>query len=1335
MKKDSFTFSDKLKKSKTLPLSKRIPSRVGGEVKAKRTLFERAQRDLPFIIVAALALLLLPFLSRESVDIDTPSGVWGNGGDEYIEDFNKPESAEGEIALSSFRNPLDLIIRPGDKDDSARYAIDTEGAGEEDSSGYGSSTTSTYGSEEYSPSPATSRYGKTVKRSVRNSVNRVPTAIGSLSRGAMVSTSGGGAPSHSFAFGGRPTDGAPKVQGPGVRPVALQPLAASGKGRNLAGSDALYAEAARSIGAMNTPGAKQALFDSQLADIDGKPLGDTKGAGGPGAGPNRPGASGNLANNWNHSPLKPWWWDMMKQRSQMRWELWHYNWEKMASDSLIKLTAGLASCLIAGSPDFSVGHFLGTPGTKNYKCFDADGKPISSLGSLNDWKKYNMSETTTKDGGKEQTVAPNIINDFRAYCKENGGYDIRQTDAGHDSWFETRLNCLGISLDNIKDKYENRRSATCINMYGDPMQVNISAERNGKDRVKQYRKMGYYVMGKKGDQECAAAIDHAIPGINEIPYKKGMTKVVIYRVGATGMGFFPEGNADPTFDRNLDDYKNKKGNYNSEEEIYWESGDYYRGLREAEKRIQNAIDRGECLSEKRVQEILKTYGKWRTSSNSMGRFNQLAYCPVPDNRLYGTLEPLRINTRDGSTSTNSSPYSGIVCNETMAYIPNAGGWHAISATIKNPGPRTVAVVIEEIQGGETASKDYFKNGESTTVPERSGYLIKEVIDFRYVAEKNRISETKTDENGEEYKETTFASEFQVGLSSTTQNDAKGERKLARAGHGYVLWITTDDLTSPVFNRNTPVYGLDINSVMQTKSNKGYASGICNYIWGCGTTNDCINLNKNYCKDESDGKIYKAVQYRDYLFRASKDPIVDQDVTFEVLPCEPICKHKEGGVSIVNQPGSQDPLPNIDPITQEEIDRLGIWDKDCPFCNPKNKIGMVCVDPERQGEYCPCIKVDNPITPARTPIPGTLYIRSEVDPIDDPQQIELPVTPICAKKAIALGNIFVRNPDGTAGEQVNPDNEIVAMLKDKSPEDQHKLCPFCNPGDDEGKGKCYIGKDIYPSVSFIGEDGKTYHIRTSQRSTDGTTSYPCTPICAAKAKALGIFETEGIDSEAPVDPNSPLTRNEGDINPVKPGTPLCPYCNPDPAAAPEQPEFRDIVIKPCEVQLIGEYFWNASYELKVNLPLEKIYEVMHDCDDPIIEGHASKTVVTDDGKNNNRLSFDRAMEVARQVQGEWARHGVNLQVTPTSDGLGRYYGVAPDRYWVKYRSWPKQRNTITNPSNPDETVKIYGVGDKYADFTRPALPRGKKAWPADQEADYRLKESKDRKVIIKGTVRH
>ena len=623
MKKDSFTFSDKLKKSKTLPLSKRIPSRVGGEVKAKRTLFERAQRDLPFIIVAALALLLLPFLSRESGDIDTPSVVWGDG-DTYMEDFNLPksQSTEGEIALSSFRNPLDLIIRHGDKDSSSRDAVDSEySAGEEGSSsaaeGYGSSSTtrSTYGSEEYSSSPATSRYGKTVKRSIRNSVNRVPTSIGSLSRGSMVSANGGNAPTHTLAFGGRSKDAAPKVQGPGVRPVALQPLTAAGKGRDLTGSDALYAEAARSIGAMNRPGAKQALLDAQLADVDGKPLGETKGAEAKGD-PNRPGAGGGPSNNWSHTNQKPWWWDMMKDRSQRRWELWHYNWEKLASDSLIALTRGLASCLITGSNDFKVDRFLGADGG------DADGKCVDVNGNEVYIRRRQYINELKVSGGKDGSGSAVSALPWEEACVQYGhGTVVMKPSGSRKSMLEVRLNCLGVGLGDIKDRFETRRAAMCDGLTGDPMSINITVQRNNKDKTGRIKTTGFYVLNQQG---CVVNIQKAKYGVNEItkpdgseysPEERlGLKEVVVYRVGSYGTRHYPEGNEAPVQkNRDLTDYQNKNGQYFDDDDIYWESGDYDNSFNVASKKAQTLP----CYTEAQLQEDLKPVGKWRTSGRRL----------------------------------------------------------------------------------------------------------------------------------------------------------------------------------------------------------------------------------------------------------------------------------------------------------------------------------------------------------------------------------------------------------------------------------------------------------------------------------------------------------------------------------------------------------------------------------------------------------------------------------------------------------------------------------------------------------------------------------------------
>ena len=378
MKKESFTFSDKLKKSKTLPLSKRIPSRIGGEVKAKRTLFERAQRDLPFIIVAALALLLLPFLSRESVD-EMPSVVWPGSEVTDSGDPVVPTYATGELPSAGLVDPLSHIIRTGEADGKAvRDTLDRE---EEDDEGYGtrsgsgsavttarsrSEETDYYGGDRSGTN--TGRYKKVTNRSTRSFLKREPTAKGTLAKSSLARADGGGGFRHDLAFGNKPQTEAQKSPREGIRPVALQPLTAKG-GRDLTGGDALYAEAARSIGAFNRPGAKQALLEAQMKDVDGQPLGETKGGGGPGD-PNRPGANGNLGNTWSHNSLKPWWWDMMNDRAQKRWMLWHYNWEEMLSKNLLTWTSGMLSCLGVGSADGSVGKFFGDSGGDPDFCCD-----------------------------------------------------------------------------------------------------------------------------------------------------------------------------------------------------------------------------------------------------------------------------------------------------------------------------------------------------------------------------------------------------------------------------------------------------------------------------------------------------------------------------------------------------------------------------------------------------------------------------------------------------------------------------------------------------------------------------------------------------------------------------------------------------------------------------------------------------------------------------------------------------------------------------------------------------------------------------------------------------
>ena len=177
--KDSFTFSDKLKKSKSLPLSKRIPSRVGGDGKAKRTLIQRAQRDLPFIIVAAAALLLLPLLSRNSGTDAT--GFEGSGYDDFVGEslYDYPSSGDGEIVPSTgYRDPMDYIItnRSGMDTPSLSDSYDSE-----DTSSYISHAQSSYEEEK----PQREIYKNVAKPSIRNAVQRKATAIGAFRNRAM----------------------------------------------------------------------------------------------------------------------------------------------------------------------------------------------------------------------------------------------------------------------------------------------------------------------------------------------------------------------------------------------------------------------------------------------------------------------------------------------------------------------------------------------------------------------------------------------------------------------------------------------------------------------------------------------------------------------------------------------------------------------------------------------------------------------------------------------------------------------------------------------------------------------------------------------------------------------------------------------------------------------------------------------------------------------------------------------------------------------------------------------------------------------------------------------
>ncbi len=529
--KDSFTFSDKLRKSKSEPLSKRLPSIVGGKNTQKRTLVQRAQRDLPFILVAALALLLLPFLSRNGSDDITGTGdiQWGS----ELEDA--PSFQEGgynDIQPSgSMKDPLDLILRPT----SAVEAVGTPSTPEK--SAYGSSESSRYGtsgkgrgygssygtdgsgtsSSSYTKSTktsskkpatdydtrsqydkkitkkvtkpsATGTYGKSTKPSVRKSFERKATEINRAFRPSKLEGGkGSSGVSYSLPIGQGPNGSSAGSIREGVRPVALQPMEARG---NVGRGENLYAEARRSIGAMNAGGpAKANLLAAQMRDVDGKP-GEYGAFGGPhsGAGSPRPGTGGGPGNTNGYHIDKPWWWDMMKDRSQRMWDLYYYTPRKMFWENIYKVGLGLFNCLLTGDKGGDVSNFFGKGGdSNNLKCITKEIPSFKDFVQLAPGHK-----TTDKDGNKTEEYDNDMARLWFSLCPNQAdgtpGYEIKKSS--DKNFFQVRAACLGLDVvtDWLKAITKHTKyGSNCIGVNSDPMKFSLDIERsnaNGKHNKK-----------------------------------------------------------------------------------------------------------------------------------------------------------------------------------------------------------------------------------------------------------------------------------------------------------------------------------------------------------------------------------------------------------------------------------------------------------------------------------------------------------------------------------------------------------------------------------------------------------------------------------------------------------------------------------------------------------------------------------------------------------------------------------------------------------------------------------------------------------------------------------
>lgn len=359
--KDSFTFSDKIKNSKPMgskSFANRVSSKIGSDGKPRQTLFERTRRDAPFFIAALVALLLLPFLYKYSGQVSEEPMVTP-GSEESVFDPERygfdtaTGNPDGQIAQFAGRDSLSLI-KMGD-DTSATDEVTNDYIPSHD--GYDASQESSTSTEVEENN--TNIYKRAAAPATRAAFRRAATKINPLSSAGL--TSRGGSRLGVGMWGGGMKTAARKVGASGPRnspkPVSLQPLQAAGKPSRTSFGSGSAAEARRSKDAMSKANAMQALMDAQMKPVQPGKIG---GLGGGSFGPG--GGKGNLDRKFTYNGKEPWWWDMMKTRSQKEWEAEFnrkWDWIKWKDNLLKTWLAGAFNCLVTGDEDGAMGKVFG----------------------------------------------------------------------------------------------------------------------------------------------------------------------------------------------------------------------------------------------------------------------------------------------------------------------------------------------------------------------------------------------------------------------------------------------------------------------------------------------------------------------------------------------------------------------------------------------------------------------------------------------------------------------------------------------------------------------------------------------------------------------------------------------------------------------------------------------------------------------------------------------------------------------------------------------------------------------------------------------------------------
>ncbi len=958
--KDSFTFSDKLKKSKSLPLSKRIPSRVGGDGKAKRTLIQRAQRDLPFIIVAVAALLLLPLLSRHGGT--DGAGFEGSGYDDFVGQslYDYPSSGDGEIVPSTgYRDPMDYIItnRSGMDTPSLSDSYDSE-----DPSLYISRAQDSYADSK----PQREIYKDVAKPGIRNAVQRKATAIGAFRNRAMSfggSTSG---LSRNLAIGGAPTTAGAAAARVGVRPVALQPLTSGGKGRVLTG-EGLYAEAARSLGALNQGSAKQALFEAQLRDVDGTPLGapgDSRRAAA------RIGSQGRVPDHkFGYTNERPWWWDMMNERSQKMWELWNYNWQKALSDSLIKVSTNLAMCLLTGSQDGSVEKFLGVKGGSKDICCLVDGKEICA-GDIGDYT------SSTSGSGDSKETTNNSFSSIQAFCESHES-KVYVSESGAKNFLQARLECMGLKAGKMAWASGTNYAASCANVNKTPMVYKASARRkaDGKVRSGKQEKVVVYVKAKPRDKSVDTGTKDnefviALEKTNEFTLSQSQLEAINKNCEITRVGSFAAKNSKRKIGKKVGQYNDLNDDSDSKK-VKEDDDAIEKRIAELESELRRTNNEKERTELNRELTLLKKgrYTPEAESENAEEEENneteaminsyvrgqvaaQYNYCTGGNTKPAkfidedDIMKDLRVKAEINDVcpiwysegTINDRTVNGLTCNTQQSGVDfveiDKLSRSTFSVTVNNPKDYIYAIFLEEVQSAQD------QNGKSGVIVK---HYVKDTAEETSSGNDMVHSNVTMGEDGRITSATYTVPYYRAGKApESTQSNTVG----SVPGNGKVFWLMTNKET-PIVKAGHVFEGKvlsEINAEDLIGPTAGHKEGECFYSWGCNGS-ECPDKAPiaTLCKDGE--KIYRASKYNDYYFKHNTTPMTEQEINdyakshaeYDIgafknkLPsCNSICKHKEGVYGILGGTDEEKAL-------QLELDSSIVAQEilnNCPSCNPQ-----------------------------------------------------------------------------------------------------------------------------------------------------------------------------------------------------------------------------------------------------------------------------------------------------------------------------------------------------------------------------------------------------------------